>query len=87
MRAREIARTKIGVDTWTHFRSENVLADRAEEEEGSALLGSARSPGARPRQPREGPSLVTRGEAGASRAVTPTIQEEPAEPEERDRLL
>ena len=66
-----------------------MLADRAEEE--GPLLGSARSPGARPRQPRDGLSLgVNRGEraeAGASRAVTPTIEEESGEPEERDRLL
>ena len=64
-----------------------MLADRPEEE--GPLLGSARSPGARPRQPREGLS-VTRGEraeAGSSRAVTPTIEEEPGEPEEGDRLL
>ena len=72
-----------------HFRSETVLADRPEEE--GPLLGSARSPGARPKQIREGLSLgVTRGEraeAGSSRAVTPTIEEEPGDPEERDRLL
>ena len=65
------------------------MADRAEEE--GPLLGSARSPGAPPRQPRDGLSLgVTRGErteAGSSRAVTPTIEEESGEPEERDRLL
>ena len=66
-----------------------MLADRAEEE--GPLLGSVRSPGSRPRQPRDSLSLgvtrAERAEAGASRAVTPTIEEEQGEPEEEERLL
>ena len=66
-----------------------MLADRAEEE--GPLLGSVRSPGARPRQPRDclslGVTQAERVEAGSSRAVTPTIEEEQGEPEEEDRLL
>ena len=66
-----------------------MLADRAEEE--GPLLGSVRSPGARPRQPRDclslGVTKAERAEAGSSRAVTPTIEEEQGEPEEEDRLL
>ena len=62
-----------------NYRSENVLADRAEE--GEALLGAARSPGARARS-RDNLG-VARGE---SRAVTPTIEEEP-DPGESDKLL